>query len=203
MPDKSLPSEASTRKSAANLLLGLGFAYVFAITTFFVAGQFEDGWGALGMGILVVCCLPPAVLFFLIQYLVRRGHAAGWAKLLTVLLSGPLAWFVIMEFNQLRWMVTLANIFTWTLSHRSEVLSLAMAVVLLSLQIRALILLERWTFCRTLMPQTIVTPPELPWSPFDQTPTEQLDADRSPTSKAGEPLRDDHKPLIDFPEHRE
>ncbi len=110
MAENSQPSEAVTRRSAANALLVVGFAYVSAFVTFCVAAQFEHGWGKLGMGILAYLCVPPAVLFFITQAVVRRGKAAGWAKLLTVLVSGLLVWFLNMELGQLRMRVTIEEI---------------------------------------------------------------------------------------------
>ena len=59
--------------------------------------------------------------------------------------------------------------------------------------------------CHALLRPTNDTPTELPWSPFDKTPTDPIDVDPSPTSKAGRaaPLPDDDKSLIDFREPRE
>ena len=59
--------------------------------------------------------------------------------------------------------------------------------------------------CHALLRQTNDTPTELPWSPFDKTPTDPIDVILSPTSKAGRaaPLPDDDKPLIDFREQLE
>ena len=62
MPNNSTPNEATTRKSAANSLLILGFAYVSAIAIVIIAAQFEHEWGRLGMAILAVACMPPVVL---------------------------------------------------------------------------------------------------------------------------------------------
>ena len=110
MPNNSQPSEACTRRSAANVLTIIGFAYVSAIAIFMVAAQFEHEWGKLGMAILAVACLPPVVLFFITQNLVRRGKAEGWAKLMTVLLSLPLLWFLQMGLGQLRWTLTIEDL---------------------------------------------------------------------------------------------
>ncbi len=207
MAEKPQPTEAVTRRSAANALLLVGFAYVSAMVTFGVAAQFEHEWGKLGMAILAAACVPLAVLFFITQNLVRCGKAAGWVKLLTVLACGPLVWFLHMDFQQLRWSVGLENLVTWNFPWTwGTVLCWITVTVLLSLQIRALILLGRWTYCRaTSPPPPPAPPPDLSWMPCNQPLIDPVDSESPPNSQTGEtpPFRDDHKPLIDFSEPRE
>lgn len=207
MAEKPQPTEAMTRRSAANALLLVGFAYLSAMVTFGVAAQFEHEWGKLGMAILAAACVPPAVLFFITQNLVRRGKAAGWVKLLTVLACGPLVWFLHMEFQQLRWRVGLENLVAWNFPWTwGTVLCLITVTVLLSLQVRALILLGRWTYCRaTSPPPPPAHPPDLSWMPGNQPLRDPVDSESPPNSQTGEtpPFRDDDKPLIDFSEPRE
>ncbi len=207
MAEQSQPTETVTRRSAANALLLVAFAYLSAMVTFGVTAQFEHEWGRLGMAILAVACVPPAVLFFITQNLVRRGKASGWVKLLTVLACGPLVWFFQMELGQLRWSVSLEDIVAWKLPlTRGVVVSWITVAVLLSLQVRALILLGRWTFCRaTSPPPPPAPPPDLSWIPSNQPLTDQVDSESPPNSQTGEtqPLSDDQPPQIDFREPRE
>ncbi len=203
MAEKSQPTEMVTRRSAANALLLVGVAYVSAMVTYGVAAQFEHEWGKLGMAILAAACVPPTVLFFITQNLVRSGKAAGWVKLLTVLACGPLVWFFQMELRQLQWSVRLENLVAWEFSLTwGTVLCWITVAVLLSLQVRALILLGRWTACRATSPPPPAPPPDLSWMPLNQPLIDPVDSESPPNSQTGETqqLGDDHKPLFDYRE---
>ena len=190
MAENSQPSEAVARRSAANALLVVGFAYVSAVVTFYVAAQFEDGWGQLGMGILAYLCVPPAVLFFITQVAVRGGKAVGWAMLLTALQCGLLALFLVVDLNQSQWGAG-GGVLVWIT-----------VAVLLSFHVRALLLVGRWSACPTTSQPATAPPPDFSWMACNQPLTDRVDSESPPVSQPGEaqPSHDDHKPLIDFRE---
>lgn len=182
MAENTQPCEPIARRSATNALLVVGFAYVSAIVTFGVAAQFEHEWGELAMQILAGLCVPPAVLFFITQGAVSRGHAAGWAMLLTALSGGLLTLLVVLGMmsllSQVGRMVTTDDMDTWRFPWDwGSMLSWITVAILLSCHVRAWLFLGRWSACPMTSQPESSAPPDLSWAAWNQQPTERSDSE--------------------------